>query len=151
MGRAFRCGRGGILGLLELDRDVWEAIEYEAVRGGRSLRDLNWREIKVLVRHAEPGSAIFRATFGEQATWSVTDHLLASLVDLTNIQVWMGSKDGQKNRNRPKPVARPTDKKASLVDAELTESGALRGEGGHIGSDMTIEELEALFAQTLEH
>jgi hypothetical protein len=103
-----------------LDRDVWEAIEYEAVRGGRSLADLSWREIKVLVRHAEPGSAIFRATFGEQATWSVTDHLLAALYDLTNLMVWMKSKDGQKNRNRPKPISRPTDKQESLLDADVT-------------------------------
>jgi hypothetical protein len=134
-----------------LDRDVWEAIEYEAVRGGRSLADLSWREIKVLVRHAEPGSAIFRATFGEQATWSVTDHLLAALYDLTNLMVWMKSKDGQKNRNRPRPIPRPTDKR-SLLDAEVNEVGALTGDvGGHIGSAMTIDELEALFARTLEH
>jgi hypothetical protein len=134
-----------------LDRDVWEAIEYETVRGGRRLADLSWREIKVLVRHAEPGSAIFRATFGEQATWGAAEHLLAGLVDLTNMLVWMKSADGQKNRNRPKPIQRPADKEASLLDAQVTESGAVTGSGGRLGSAMTIDELEALFARTLEH
>jgi hypothetical protein len=105
----------------------------------------------VLVRHAEPGSAVFRATFGEQATWGATEHLLAGLVDLTNILVWMKSKDGQKNRNRPKPIRRPADKEASLLDADVTESGAVTGGGGRLGSAMTIDELEALFARTLEH
>ena len=101
------------------------------------------------MRHAEPGSAIFRATFGEQATWGVTEHLLAALVDLTNILVWFKSKDGQKNQNRPKPLRRPTDPTdpVNLLD-EVPESGPLTGQGGHIGSAMTIEELEALFART---
>jgi hypothetical protein len=94
---------------------------------------------------------VFRATFGEQATWGAAEHLLAGLVDLMNVQVWMKSKDGQKNRNRPKPIPRPTDREASLLDAEVTGSGALTGAGGHIGSAMTIDELEELFARTIEH
>jgi hypothetical protein len=68
-----------------------------------------------------------------------------------NVQVWMKSRDGQKNRNRPRPIPRPTDKR-SLLDAEVNEVGALTGDvGGHIGSAMTIDELEALFARTIEH
>lgn len=102
----------------------------------------------MLVRHAEPGSAIFRATFGEHATWGVTDHLLAALVDLTNLLVWFKSKDGQKNRNRPKPVRRPADP-VNLLE-EVPESGPLTGQGGHIGTAMTIAELEALFARSIQ-
>ena len=102
----------------------------------------------MLLRHAEPGSAVFRATFGEKATWSVTDHLLAVQVDLLNLLVWMKSKDGQANRNRPKPIPRPTDTPPSLLDADVNGSGGLTGDGGHIGTAMTIPELEALLART---
>lgn len=135
MGLPFGCRRGGISGLLDLDRDVWEAIEYEAVRAGRSLRDLSWREIKVLVRHAEPGSAIYRATFGEQATWSVTDHLLAALVDLMNLLVWFKSKDGQRNQNRPKPVERPGTREEAPVELPVGDDGAV----GSLEDDVTLK------------
>lgn len=72
------------------------------------------------------------------------------MVDLTNILVWMKSSDGQKNRNRPKPIPRPAEKVKSLLEADVSQSGALKGSGGHIGTAMTIDELEALFARTIE-
>lgn len=36
---------------------------------------------------------------------SRTDHLLFLIVDLLALSNWMRSKDGQKNRNRPKPIS----------------------------------------------
>lgn len=37
--------------------------------------------------------------------WSRTEHLLALVVDELRTANWMRSKDGAKNRNRPKPVS----------------------------------------------
>lgn len=42
--------------------------------------------------------------------WTVTDHLLALEVDYLAILAWQGTKDGQKGRNKPKPLPRPGDK-----------------------------------------
>jgi hypothetical protein len=60
-----------------------------------------------LVRNSPRTSALVRVLYGEQASWSATEHLLASLVDLTNILLWFKTADGQKGRKRPKPVRRP--------------------------------------------
>lgn len=40
-------------------------------------------------------------------SWGLGEQLLASAVDTLNVLAWMQSKDGQKNRNRPKPIRRP--------------------------------------------
>ena len=46
----------------------------------------------------------------EWASWAggdVSAHLLAVIADGITAGNWMQSKDGQKNRNRPKPIPRP--------------------------------------------
>jgi hypothetical protein len=151
---AFGCDAGGIQGLLALPREHWEAIEADCLAAGWHVRDLNWREIRTMVKHCDRGTALFRVTHGERATWSVTDHLLAMVVDLLGLLVWFKTKDGSKNRNRPKPVARPGDTDSSvksLSEAEVSAAGALRGEGTYrIGAAMTIAELDALLGRTTE-
>lgn len=59
-----------------------------------------------LAAHLPPDSAVAREMNPEYA-WGVTEHLLATAVDTLRLLVWMQSKDGAKNRNRPKPLPRP--------------------------------------------
>ncbi|MEU6204595.1 DUF5361 domain-containing protein [Micromonospora musae] len=37
--------------------------------------------------------------------WTRTEHLLAIVADRLGIVVWQRTRDGQKNRNRPKPIS----------------------------------------------
>ena len=51
-----------------------------------------------------PGESRIKRTYGGDGTWDF-DRLLASLtVDALNLIVWQRTKDGQKGRNRPKPI-----------------------------------------------
>lgn len=61
----------------------------------------------MIVRHAPRHSALARAVDPERAEWSLSDYLLAQIADANAWMVWSKSKDGQKNRNRPKPIPRP--------------------------------------------
>jgi Family of unknown function (DUF5361) len=45
--------------------------------------------------------------FPDEAGWTRTDMLLASAVDALHWLQWVKTKDGAKNRNRPKPIPRP--------------------------------------------
>lgn len=54
--------------------------------------------------------------------WSVTDHLLASIFDAVVIANWQRSGDGQKGKNKPKPLKRPGE------DAAREEKQAARKE-----------------------
>lgn len=48
-----------------------------------------------------------RSIHGRDIEWTLEAHLLASQLDALNIMIWQKSKDGSKNRNRPKPIDRP--------------------------------------------
>lgn len=43
----------------------------------------------------------------DAAPWGLSEHLLAVVADAVIAGNWMQSKDGQKNRHRPKPIPRP--------------------------------------------
>jgi hypothetical protein len=43
----------------------------------------------------------------DAAPWGLSEHLLAVVADAVIAGNWMRSRDGQKNRNRPKPIQRP--------------------------------------------
>ena len=44
---------------------------------------------------------------GDASPWGLAEQLLAQIVDNQNIQIWFKTKDGEKGRNRPKPIPRP--------------------------------------------
>ncbi|MEU5043029.1 hypothetical protein AB0G40_19165 [Streptomyces griseorubiginosus] len=50
---------------------------------------LSSRRLRVLVEHLPPDSSFARAVHGEQAEWTVTDHLLAAVVDHLAVANWM--------------------------------------------------------------
>lgn len=61
----------------------------------------------VLVKGLPHGSATALAVHGEDAVWTVTDHLLASAVDALNVANWQRTKDGARGVRPPKPMPRP--------------------------------------------
>lgn len=86
---------GGIVGLLRLDREGWEAIEASLLRRGFLLRDVpskvGWRALKAMVYNP----------------WESGEHLAAMEVDLLQLLVWLGTEDGSKGRNQPPAIPRP--------------------------------------------
>ncbi|MBP2211082.1 hypothetical protein JOJ87_001426 [Rhodococcus ruber] len=111
MGRELGSRPGGILGLLALLEEHSEAVEYDLIRMGLRLDwlgtdDLTWRDLHVLVRQSGPDSALVRA-LNPDSRWDLHALLLAEAVDTLHDLRWMKTKDGHKNRNRPKPIPRP--------------------------------------------
>lgn len=127
MAEAFGCGLGGIQSLLTLPREQWEAIEADAIRYGRRLSDLSWREVMLLVKHASPESAVFAVNVPADAPWPRSDQLMALFIDAVNDFMWLyqcaHTGKGQPTPKRPQPFPQP--------------GGKARAEAGveHIGSD----------------
>ncbi|MEE1751733.1 hypothetical protein [Streptomyces sp. SP18CS02] len=74
---------------------------------------LTSRRLAVLVKHLPRDSAVNRDLYGEEAEWSVTDHLLAAVVDHLAAANWMFAtvntdEDGEPPEP-PAPVPRPGD------------------------------------------
>lgn len=78
-----------------------------------------------------PGESRIKRVYGGDGTWDF-DRLLASLaVDALNVLVWQRTKDGQKGRNRPKPIT-----------PQVKNSGRTIG-----GMSMSIEELNEMLSR----
>jgi hypothetical protein len=52
-------------------------------------------------------SHLYRSMHPDEAGWTLTNHLLATIADVLRWLQWAKTKDGQKNRNRPEPITRP--------------------------------------------
>ncbi|MGH3437082.1 MAG: DUF5361 domain-containing protein [Sciscionella sp.] len=61
----------------------------------------------MIVGQSPRTSALARSMAGEDAEWGLSEHLQAAIVDGVSFLAWMQSTDGEKNRNRPKPLPRP--------------------------------------------
>lgn len=86
-------------------------MDADLIPHGLRVRDLGngrftWGDLLALIQHRPRGSALSRA-LDPRAEWSVTDYLLANAADALAWLVWAKTKDGSKNRNRPKPIPRP--------------------------------------------
>ena len=103
--------RGGIRGLLTLLREFRGALNYDLIRLGYRVGDvpavLSWADLRDVVTHQAADSALHRAMHPDAAPWGLPEHLLAVIADAVTVGNWMQSRDGQKNRNRPKPIPRP--------------------------------------------
>lgn len=86
---------------------------------------LSWADLRDIVKYQPATSALYREMNPDAAPWGLSEHLLAVVADAVIQGNWMQSRDGQKNRNRPKPIKRPGIKpdaqkfggKAESVDA----------------------------------
>ena len=92
------------------------AVEADLIDKGMRLRDFmdvederhDWRDLLVILRHSKPGSAYYAQMVGEDASpWGLSEQLLADIADKLAVQIWFKTKDGEKGRNRPKPIPRP--------------------------------------------
>lgn len=61
----------------------------------------------MIVQNSPRDSALFRVMNPDTWQWGLAEHLLSINADAAIMGNWMQSKDGQKNRNRPKPLPRP--------------------------------------------
>lgn len=138
MGRTQRCRRGGILGLLALPRETWEAVEVDLLHRGFTFADVptrvSWRALVLMIRHSPRDSTVYRVVFGEQADWGVTDHLLATIADILNLILWLTG--NPKKNPKPNPLPRPG---AAPVEEE--------DHFGSVDTSMTIEEFNAWMLQ----
>lgn len=103
---------GGIAWLAEVIDDHRSAVEFDLIKLGLRLRHLGtdlltWRDLLVIVQNTFTDTALFRAMNPDTWQWKLSDYLLAVIADATITGNWMQSKDGQRNRNRPKPIPRP--------------------------------------------
>lgn len=65
-------------------------------------------------------SRTFRAIEPSLA-WGEQERLLASVVYLLEVMVWQKTKDGHKNRNKPKPPQPPGKYKVTTKDTAMTQ------------------------------
>lgn len=68
---------------------------------------LSWADLRDVIQYQPSTSALYRAMHPDHAPWGLSEHLLAVVADAVIAGNWMQSRDGQKNRNRPKPIKRP--------------------------------------------
>lgn len=116
MGGSFRCQPGGVQSLISLPREQWDAIEADLLDKGFTLADVparvTWRALLAMVRYSPRTSAVVQEMFGDQVAWSITDHLLACVVDYSATIAWLNS--DTKRNDRPEPVARPGQEPTGL-------------------------------------
>lgn len=115
MAQGRRRAAGGIQGLIKLLREHESAIEADLIPLGLRLRDVGnpeftYHDLYIICANSSRDSALARSIHGDALNWDLNAHLLASQLDALNILIWMKTKDGQKNRNRPKPIERPGTK-----------------------------------------
>lgn len=101
-----------MIAVLDFVSEHRRAVAYDLLKLGLRLRDfpspdLTYGDMLVIIQQAPRESAIARAVDPERAEWSLSDYLLAMIADANTWLVWSKSQDGQKNRNRPKPIPRP--------------------------------------------
>jgi len=102
---------GGIRGLLTLLREFRGALNYDLIGLGYRVADvpssLSWGDLRDIVAHQPATSALYRAMHPDESQWGLPEHLLAVIADAVIAGNWMQSRDGQKNKNRPKQIPRP--------------------------------------------
>lgn len=106
-----------------------EALEADLLRHyGVDLLDwhrgrLSSRRLRVLVEHLPADSSFARAVHGEAAGWSLTEHLLAAVVDQLAVANWMFATVNRDENAEPLPYPEPLTR-PGLQDAARPESDA---------------------------
>lgn len=116
MAEALRAGAGGIAGLHALIAEHGEAIEWDLSHyHHHSLADLfngrlHWWQLRSYLSHLPRESALAQKLLGPDASWGLTEQLLAMTVDrLREANYQRGGGKGPK----PKPIPRPGTTKTS--------------------------------------
>lgn len=135
MGAALGHRSGGIVGLLCLPVDQWDALEADLLRAGCSINDYPQRfSLRTLVsffRHSPRGSAVFSTMYGERSQWGTLEELLALVVEALWDANWQ--RQGKAQAPRPEPIRRPGRERP--------------GDTKHYGGEgMSIDEFEQRWA-----
>lgn len=80
-----------------------------------------------------PDDAASWRSIEERNRWSVSAHLLATVVDQLNLLLWSKTKDGEKGRNRPSSIPRPGGTEDLNNDGEI--------------QTMTVDEMKEFLAR----
>lgn len=72
------------------------------------------------VVNAQPGSPLAKA-IDPAGAWSQTDYWLASIEYSLRWLVWAKTKDGAKNRHRPKPIKPPAEKEKKTKSPRMSK------------------------------
>lgn len=90
---------------------------------GREFDDgsLTWNDLYAMIFAAPPGSAVFHAV---EKGWTVSDYLLAHIIDGVRITNWQRTEGASKKppRNVPEPFPRPGDAK---TDKDVGDTAAV--------------------------
>ena len=113
---------------------------------------IDWRDLFVIIRHADPDSPLIGVAHPDQAGWNLNTMLLATMVDTLRVANWQRS--GDEDAPYPKPLPRPgtntsTRNNPNNPDHEDTDeleifTDALPGddESGHIkGEETPVDDL----------
>ncbi|WWQ69077.1 hypothetical protein V2W30_20975 [Streptomyces sp. Q6] len=88
---------------------------------------LSSRRLAILVRHLPRDGAFAHALHGEAATWGVTDHLLAHMIDQLAESNWMFAVVNQGEDadppEFPTPLKRPADRLAAESEPAPADAG----------------------------
>lgn len=99
-----------------------DGLELELLHAGYSLRDiggrLSWHDTWLLATNAKAGGPLAR-TLDPRLAWTNTDWWLQSIEYSLRWLVWAKTKDGSKNRRRPKPVTPPGKTKPRKKDTNI--------------------------------
>lgn len=87
---------------------------------------VSWADLRDLVQWQPLDSALHRAMNPETAPWGLSEHLLAVVADAVIAGNWMQSRDGQKNRHRPKPIKRPGVEQDKKYGGKAESMAAIR-------------------------
>ncbi|MPY65037.1 hypothetical protein [Streptomyces spongiae] len=86
---------------------------------------LSSRRLAVLVRHLPRDSATLLEIHGEATHWSVTDHLLACVVDQLAEANWMFATVNRDEDSEPLEYPKPVPRPATTREPEAPPTGAM--------------------------
>ena len=91
---------GGIVSLLGVLRDHGEAVEYDLLRCGLrrewlGSEQLTWRDLSVIVRQAQPDTALYKAMAGDRWPRTTELELLRMIERGVRVLAWQQGRPGQ--------------------------------------------------------
>jgi hypothetical protein len=109
-------------------------VERDLIALGLRWRDVgseafSWGDLRAIVEHSPPDSAIARAMYPNEVAWRPTDYLLANVVDILAVINW---RDGGGKGRRPKPLQRPKVRKPGQKRRQTVPLDVMRK---HLGWD----------------
>jgi len=113
-----------------MSAERWSALEADLLAAGFVLDDypdrLTLRAMVSAMKHASPGSAVYRLEKGPKADWGYTQELLAGIMLVLQAANWQRA--GNRTAPQPKPLTRPGDlpERARQITGEVMSIAEFR-------------------------